>query len=413
MKKELNINHLTRVEGHGAVNIVFENERLKEIKLRFTEGPRFFEYITRERLYTEIPKIVSRICGICYVSHRLASISAIEDAFGVEVTPEIELLRRLLVVGEYLESHALHLYFLALPDYMGYPSTLAMAKDYPNIVKRGFFLKETGNKIMKLIGGKTIHGENILPGGFKSVPSKEQLQKIQDDLYKAIPEIKATISLFDSFEYPKFNEKYPLSLCIDGDRFSLMGDKLALSDGTLFTKKEYELFVEEKTSTYSTAKYSTVKGKPFLIGPLSRINYHLNNLRLETKEVVSLLKTSFPSDNSLHANIARAVEMLELALEGIEITQMLINSYPFRGEVKVKPKAGTGYGIKEAPRGTLYHRYTFDESGRCVSTNIITPTAQLQAVIEKDLGELVGLSPDADDLELRKRAEMLIRAYDP
>ncbi|GAB6077074.1 Ni/Fe hydrogenase subunit alpha [Desulfurobacterium crinifex] len=413
MKKELNINHLTRVEGHGAVNIVFENERLKEIKLRFTEGPRFFEYITRERLYTEIPKIVSRICGICYVSHRLASISAIEDAFGVEVTPEIELLRRLLVVGEYLESHALHLYFLALPDYMGYPSTLAMAKDYPNVVKRGFFLKDVGNKIMKLIGGKTIHGENILPGGFKSVPSKEQLQKVQDDLYKVIPEIKATISLFDSFEYPKFNEKYPLSLCIDGDRFTLMGDNLALSDGTLFTKKEYELFVEEKTSTYSTAKYSTVKGKPFLIGPLSRINYHLDNLRSETKEVVSLLETSFPSDNSLHANVARAVEMLELALEGIEVTQMLINSYPFRGEVEVKPKAGTGYGVKEAPRGTLYHKYTFDESGRCVSANIITPTAQLQAIIEKDLGDLVGLSPDADDLELKKRAEMLIRAYDP
>ncbi len=413
MKKELNINHLTRVEGHGAVNIVFENERLKEIKLKFTEGPRFFEYITRERLYTEIPKIVSRICGICYVSHRLASISAIEDAFGAKVTPEIELLRKLLVVGEYLESHALHLYFLALPDYMGYPSTLAMAKDYPNVVKRGFLLKDVGNKIMKLIGGKTIHGENILPGGFKSVPSKEQLQKVQDDLYKVIPEIKATISLFDSFEYPKFNEKYPLSLCIDGDSFTLMGDNLALSDGTLFTKKEYELFVEEKTSTYSTAKYSTVKGKPFLIGPLSRINYHLDNLRSETKEVVSLLETSFPSDNSLHANVARAVEMLELALEGIEITQMLINSYPFKGEVEVKPKAGTGYGVKEAPRGTLYHKYTFDESGRCVSANIITPTAQLQAIIEKDLGDLVELSLDADDAELRKRAEMLIRAYDP
>jgi len=192
-----------------------------------------------------------------------------------------------------------------------------------------------------------------------------------------------------------------------------MGDNLALSDGTLFTKKEYELFVEEKTSTYSTAKYSTVKGKPFLIGPLSRINYHLNNLRSETKEVVSLLKTSFPSDNSLHANVARAVEMLELALEGIEITQMLINSYPFKGEVEVKPKAGTGYGIKEAPRGALYHRYTFDESGRCVSANIITPTAQLQAIIEKDLGDLVERSPDADDLELKKRAEMLIHAYDP
>ncbi|ADY73391.1 Hydrogen dehydrogenase [Desulfurobacterium thermolithotrophum DSM 11699] len=413
MKREVNINHLTRVEGHGAVNIVFENEKLKEIKLRFTEGPRFFEYITRERLYTEIPKIVSRICGICYVSHRLASISAIENAFEVEITPEIKLLRKLLVVGECLESHALHLYFLALPDYMGYPSTIAMAKDYPNVVKRGFLLKEIGNKIMKLIGGKTIHGENILPGGFKSVPSREQLQKVQEDLYKAIPEIKATISLFDSFDYPKFNKEHPISLCINGDKFALLGDSLGLSDGTLFTKKEYELFIEEKTSTYSTAKYSTIKGKPFLIGPLARINHHINNLRPETKEVISTLKTSFPSYNSLHANVARAIEMLELAFEGIEITEELIASTPFKREVEIKPKAGTGYGVKEAPRGTLYHRYTFDDSGRCISANIITPTAQLQAIIEKDLADLIEFSPDVDDIELRKRAEMLIRAYDP
>ncbi|MEO2065906.1 MAG: nickel-dependent hydrogenase large subunit, partial [Desulfurobacteriaceae bacterium] len=187
MKKELNINHLTRVEGHGAVDIVIENSRLSEIRLRFTEGPRFFEVITRDRLYTEIPKIVSRICGICYVSHRLASVFAIEDAFGVKVNRGIELLRSLLTVGEFLESHSLHIYFLALPDYMGYPSTLAMVKDYPNVVKRGFKLKEVGNRIMKLIGGKTVHGENILVGGFASIPSREELEEVGRSLLKLIP----------------------------------------------------------------------------------------------------------------------------------------------------------------------------------------------------------------------------------
>ena len=413
MKRELNINHLTRVEGHGAVNIVIENDKLREIKLKFTEGPRFFEYITRERLYNEIPKIVSRICGICYVSHRLASIAAIEDAFDVKVTEEIELLRKLLIVGEYLESHALHLYFLALPDYMGYPSALAMAKDYPNVVKRGFHIKEVGNRIMKLIGGKTVHGENILVGGFKSIPTKEQLQKVQDELNKVIPEIKATISLFDSFDYPQYNEKFPLSLCINNEHFSVLGNELALSDGTLFTKKEYEIFIEEKTSSYSTAKYSTIKGKPFLIGPLARVNHYVDTLRSETREILESLKTEFPSENALHANIARAVEMLELAIEGVEICQKLMEAYPFEGEVEVVPKAGTGYGVKEAPRGVLFHKYTFDEEGRCISANIITPTAQLQAIIEENLGTLVKKFKDAENEELKKRAEMLIRAYDP
>ena len=413
MRRELNIDRLTRVEGHGAVDIVIENERLKEIKLRFTEGPRFFEFITRERLYTEIPKIVSRICGICYVSHRLASSMAVEDAFGVKVTPEIELLRKLLVVGEYLESHALHLYFLALPDYMGYPSAVAMLADYPNIVKRGFFIKEVGNRIMKLIGGKTVHGENILPGGFRSVPSVDDLKRVQEDLYRVLPEIKATISLFDTLNYPRFNEPHELQMCIEAEDIISFGDKVSLSDGTLFTKQEYELFVEEKVSDYSTAKYSTIKEKPFLIGPLARVNHHADGLLEETKRQLSLLKNSFPSSNTLHANLARAVEMLEFALRGIEITETLIALSPFKGEVPVTPKKGTGFGIKEAPRGTLYHRYSFDETGRCVSANVITPTAQLQAVIESDLTSLVEKSKGASDEELRKKAEMLIRAYDP
>jgi len=413
MKRELNINHLTRVEGHGAVSIVIENDRLREIKLRFTEGPRFFEFITRERLYSEIPKIVSRICGICYVSHRLASSLAVEDAFGVKVTPEIEFLRKLLIVGEYLESHALHLYFLALPDYMGYPSAVAMAKDYPNIVRRGFYIKDVGNRIMKLIGGKTIHGENILPGGFKSVPSVDDLKRVQEELHRAIPEIKATISLFDSLEYPELNDPPELEMCIDADDLLSAGDRIALSDGTLFTKQEYELFVEEKVSDYSTAKYSTVKEKPFLIGPLARVNRYADKFSEETKKQLSLLKKKFPSKNTLHANLARAIEMLEFALRGIEITEMLIKASPFKGEVPVTPKKGTGFGVKEAPRGTLYHRYSFDETGRCVSANVITPTAQLQAIIEKDLKSLVEKCKDASDEELRKRAEMLIRAYDP
>ncbi|RUM91266.1 MAG: hypothetical protein DSZ26_01125 [Thermovibrio sp.] len=413
MRKEVNINHLTRVEGHGAVSIVFENDRLKEIKLRFTEGPRFFEYITKERLFIEVPKIVSRICGICYVSHRLASCFAIEDAFKAGIPDEIKLLRELLTVGEFLESHALHLYFLALPDFMGYGSTLEMANDYPNVVKRGFFIKDVGNRIMKIIGGKTVHGENIVPGGFESIPKKEELEEIRELLYRVIPEVEATISLFDSFNYEKTNKEHSLGLCIDSEKFSLIGDKLFLSDGTIFTKREYEIFVEEKVSDYSTAKYSTINGKPYLIGPLSRVNHYIEKLSGEVKKRIQTLKNRFPTDNTLLANLSRAIEMLELSYRGLDIVEDLLKSYPFTGKVKLHPRKGTGYGVKEAPRGTLYHRYTFNEEGRCIGANIITPTAQLQSVVEKDLKELVELHPELNDSELKKKAEILVRAYDP
>ena len=411
MKRELKISHLTRVEGHGGVNIVLENDKLKEIKLSFTEGPRFFEYITKERLWSEIPKIVSRICGICYVSHRLASCAAVEDALGVKVTPEITLLRKLLAVGEYLESHALHLYFLSLPDYMGYPSAIAMAKDYPNVVNRGFFIKDVGNRIMKLIGGKTIHGENILPGGFESVPSVDELERVKEDLYKVIPEIKATISLFDSLDYPEFNDPHEIEMCIEGEDFLSLAEKVRLSDETVFTKHEYELFVEEDVSDYSTAKKSKVKGKPFLIGPLARVNYYKD--RYSSRSELENLKVKFPSQNALHANLARALEMLEAAYIGLRVADELIASSPFKGRVEVVPKKGTGCGVKEAPRGTLFHKYTFDDTGRCVSANIITPTAQLQSVIEKDLKDLVQKSLKAEEEKLKKQAEMLVRAYDP
>ena len=413
MKRELNVNHLSRVEGHGAVDIVFENERLKEIRLRFTEGPRFFEFITRERFYSEIPKIVSRICGICYVSHRLASAFAIEDAFGVKVSREVELLRRLLVVGEYLESHALHLYFLALPDYMGYSGAIQMAKDYPNIVKRGFRIKELGNRIMKLIGGKTVHGENILVGGFASFPGREALESAGNDLRAIIPELEATLSLFDSLDYPEFKSQVSVALSVDSKDVTEFSDTVSSSDGVRFTRKEYELFIREETVPYTTAKVSKLNGEPFLIGPLSRINTHLRELHPAVKREVSLLKNRFPSENSFHSNIARAVELLNVAYRGVEIVEELLSCEPTSSEIFVEPRAGTGYGVKEAPRGTLYHRYSFSEDGHCIGANIITPTAQLQGAIESDLRSLVESYSSVSDKELKKLAEMLIRAYDP
>jgi sulfhydrogenase subunit alpha len=415
MKRELNINHLTRVEGHGAVTITFSSRGLKRVTLKFTEGPRFFEFIVKERLYTEIPKIVSRICGICYVSHRLASCFAVEDAFKAKVDRGITLLRELLTVGEFIESHSLHLYFLALPDYMGYGSALEMFKDYPNVVKRGFKLKELGNRIMRLIAGKSVHGENVVPGGFEELPPKERLEELLKELYSALEDVEATFFLFDSLNYPDFESPCQLEMALSTYSPFEFTDSVSLSDGSSFKKGEYEMFVREEPSEKSTAKVSTVKGSSFLIGPLARVNGLLRKgkLRREIKELLSRAKNTFPTRNSHLANLARAVELCEAVYRGVEVLRELLSDYPESPKVNLEPKEGTGFGVKEAPRGTLYHRYTFNSAGRCVGANIVTPTAQLQSVIEEDLVKLISPMLSEPDEEIKKMAEVLVRAYDP
>ncbi|NIA12144.1 MAG: hypothetical protein GWP10_21095, partial [Nitrospiraceae bacterium] len=223
-----------------------------------------------------------------------------------------------------------------------------------------------------------------------------------------------TIKLFDNFNYPVYNEKHPIEMCIEGNGLPLLGERLTLSNGVTFTKREYELFVKETVSPYSMAKVSRINGMPFLVGPLARVNAHFMNFDERVTNLMKTLKVKFPSRNALHGNIARDIEMLQLAYEGIEIVSELISDYPKVTKVdNIKPKANTGYGIKEAPRGTLFHRYTFDKTGRCTSTNIITPTAQLQSIVEKDLADFISMNATSSDDFLQKRSEMIIRAFDP
>ncbi len=385
---------LTRVEGHAAVELVVKDGKVRDVKIRFTEGKRLFELVVKGKFYQEIPVIVSRICGICYVSHRLASIFAVEDAFGVEVPEEITLLRSLLVAGEFLESHATALYLFSLPDLFGYRSAVEMAKDYPEHVKRALRIREVGNHIMKTIGGKTIHGENTTVGGFYSLPERDAFKKIAHMLEEIMLDVRETVTLFRSLEYPDFSSCHDLELRLDAEGFWQFSDHLSLSDGRRFHKSHYEEFVVEEEVSYSTAKVSRIDGKPFLVGPLARVR-------------------GVSSSNPFNDDLARALELLYAAERGLAIAERFAFELPPVSKVEVRPKKGKGFGVKEAPRGVLYHSYAFDEDGRCVNANIITPTSQLQAVIGENLRLLARREPNLAYVEFRKRAESLVRAYDP
>jgi len=416
MGKKITVDVLTRVEGHGAVEIVEENGKYRA-KVKIFEGPRFYEYLVVGQGFINIPRIVSRICGICYVSHRTASAKAIEDAFGVHLPEELEALRKLANVGAFFESHGLHIYFLALPDYFGYHSLLEMIHDYPNLVDRGFKIKNTGVEIMKILAGKNFHGENIIAGGFASLPSKDELKRIKELLEEIKEDTIETLHLVDRLNHPflKVEREYQMSV-YSPQGWTFYSEELILkeeNEETIFTKNEYEIFVEEEPVEYSMAKQSRVKGKPVLLGPLARVNIYKDKLSGEIQKLLMDTKTVFPSTNPFHQNVARAIELVEIREQAIKLIDDLLSDFPKVAHVEVKPKKGRGFGVVEAPRGTLYHTYEFDENGYCTNANIITPTAVLQTSMERDAQILVETNSDKSVQELKFAVERLIRSYDP
>jgi sulfhydrogenase subunit alpha len=329
----------------------------------------------------------------------------------------LELLRKLANVGAFFESHGLHIYFLALPDYFGYSSLLEMVKDYPNLVDRGFKVKNLGVEIMKVLTGKNFHGENLIPGGFANLPTKDELKKLKDQLEEIKEDLDETLQLVDSLKHPNLTTPREFQLSIYNPQgWDFYSDQLILVEKdkkTLFTKKEYEIFVHEEPVEYSMAKQSTVKGKPVLVGPLARVNIYKDQFSEETKKLISQMKTKFPSENPFHQNVARAVELIEARSLALDYIDTLLSDYPSKPHIELKPKKGRGFGVVEAPRGTLYHTYEFDENGYCTNSNIITPTAVLQTSMELDAQRLAESYSSLPLEEVKFLAERLIRSYDP
>ena len=169
-EKTVKIEYLTRVEGEGGVYVRSEGGELREVKINIFEPPRFFEAFLRGRYFQEVPDIVARICGICPVAYQMSAVHALESALGVTPPPEIRALRLLLYCGEWIESHALHIYLLNAPDFLGYESAIAMAADHPKEVERALRLKKIGNRLLEILGGRATHPVSVCVGGSTRLP---------------------------------------------------------------------------------------------------------------------------------------------------------------------------------------------------------------------------------------------------
>ncbi|TET28507.1 Ni/Fe hydrogenase subunit alpha, partial [Candidatus Aerophobetes bacterium] len=387
MGKSVVVNHLCRVEGHGGINVAIEDGKVVRVEMDIFEGTRFLETLVVGRSYNEISPILSRICAICSAVHTITSLMAVEDAFDAKISSQTELLRDLLVQGGNIESHALHLFCLAIPDFLGYSGAFTLASDYPQEVKIGLELKKLGNTIQETIGGRAVHPVNAVLGGFGTIPTKETLLRVKEELIKGLEEALAAIEFIASLEIPNFSESPAVyaALGSSGKEYSLFGDKVIFSSGESREIKSYKEICNETIVPHSHAKHSHFKGRPFMVGALARVMLNGHKLKSEARETKEKLDLDSPSENILHNNTAQAIELVYSLERSIQIIDELVER-GIRDErpVKIKPKAGQGTAAVEAPRGTLYHSYTFDKEGRVTRADVITPTAQNLANIEKD-----------------------------
>jgi coenzyme F420-reducing hydrogenase alpha subunit len=315
--------------------------------------------------------------------------------------------------GEWIESHTLHIYMLHAPDFLGYPDAITMAKDYPDVVKKGLRLKKAGNEIVKLLGAREIHPINVKVGGFYKIPSKAQFLELAVDLKQARADAYDTVKWVNSFTFPQLERAYECVSVSEEKEYPIMAGRISTSSGLNISLKEFETYFEEHHVPYSTALLSLMKDKgAYLVGPMARYNLHQEKLSPIVQKTIKEIGFEKVCNNPFRSIIVRALEVLYACDEALKIIAM----YDWGNEitcVPVTPKRAVGYGATEAPRGLLYHRYNLDEKGKIEVAKIVPPTAQNQKMIEEDLRDFVGQNISMPDKELTWKCEQAIRNYDP
>lgn len=410
--KTIKVNYLARVEGEGALYIRIKDKSVLDVKLKIFEPPRFFEAFLRGRNYTEAPDITARICGICPIAYQMSSVHAMENAFGVTVDGQLRALRRLVYCGEWIESHVLHVYMLHAPDFLGYPDAIQMAKDYPDIVQRGLQLKKLGNEIVALICGREIHPINVRVGGFYRTPTRQELTPLAEKLKTARDAALETIRWTATLQYPDFEQDYEFVALRHPDEYPFNEGRLVSNKGLDVSVHDYDDCFTEEHVQHSNALHSVHKGRgAYFVGPLARYNLNFDLLSPVAREAARSAGLSSVCKNPFQSIIVRGVEILYACDEALRI----IHQYekPEIPALQVHPRASTGYGCTEAPRGILYHRYRLDEHGVILDAKIVPPTSQNQKIIEDDLRQFVSKYVDLPTEKLQLRCEQAIRNYDP
>jgi coenzyme F420-reducing hydrogenase alpha subunit len=410
--RTISVEALGRIEGEAGLTLRLREGAVADVRLNVFEPPRFFEALLRGRGYAEVPDIVARICGICPVAHQITACRAIEHAFGVTIDPAVRLLRRLLYLGEWIESHALHVYLLHTPDFLALPDAIAVSRDHPELVARGLRIKKVGNALLTVIGGREIHPVNLRVGGLYCAPAAAALHALVRELEWARDASIETVRFVSTLEFPDFEPPAELVAVQNPGEYAIDEGRIASSAGLSIDAREYEHQFTEIHIAHSHALHSVGPDQvPYSVGPLARYTLNRAWLSPAAADAARAAGITDGCHNPFKSIIVRAVELVHACDDALA----LIREYepPGAPAATVDPAAGSGSAVTEAPRGLLFHRYRLDGKGRVTDANIVPPTAQNQAVMERDLRQLVSTHSDMSTAALTALCEHAIRNYDP
>jgi len=382
----VDVRHLTRVEGHGNILVRIKDGKLEEARWDVVETPRFFEVMFKGKDFRSVPLLAARICGICSISHCLTSLAATENAFQLVIPKTAAKVRLLAKHGETLQSHLLHLFFLAMPDFLGVPSVLPLLETNPKAVEIAIRLKGLANRLCEVTAGRTTHPVSLRVGGVTVMPCSDELLDLRGELEHSLDDLAATVDLVKSFELPEFVRETEFVSLKAEDGYPFFGDRVISTDGVECDAANYLEVANEYVDANNTSKWTHLSRGSYVVGALPFM-----------------------------CNVAQLVECIHCTHEAMDLIDELIATQPGELTAPVEPKSGQGVGAVEAPRGILFHDYEYNHEGRIVRANCVVPTTQNNANIHRDLSSLVtyfvkqGISDEA--LELK--CSMLVRSYDP
>jgi coenzyme F420-reducing hydrogenase alpha subunit len=395
---------LTRVEGHASVKLIRDGEHVVDASLIIHESPRLLEALLVGRRFDEIADIACRICSICSTVHKVAALQAVEQALGVTVSRQTSLLRELALHGGQIESHALHIFCLALPDYLGLNGINEVAAQEPEKLKTGLQIKRLGNLVQETVGGRAIHPFNLLIGGLGRIPAPDKLRDLGEQLAGLHNALAESISIIFALN-DLLPELATADFCAVNGNTTLLGDQLVTSTGASISSSCAVAWLNERVETDSHAKVSHFDNSSlFMVGPLARCMLATPEAYAEHFKGASI-RTSLK---------ARAVELQQAVERAENLIKLLLDDGLHKEHpVTVIPTEGNGTSLIEAPRGTLLHSYRLDSRGICMAANIITPTAINQRAMAASLKCLTTAMAGADYNQVKQAAETLIRCYDP
>ena len=409
----LEVEHLTRVEGHGNIVLDVEKGEIKKLQWQVVEAPRLFEAMLRGHRWDEVHHISCRICGICSVSHTCASLRATEAAMDIPISEQTLKLRKVVFHGEMIQSHVLHVFLLVAPDLLGAPSVFPLIQTHKDVVLMAMRMKKLANDISRVIGGRHVHPIALIPGGFAKLPKPGELEDLRRRLEATKADLGTTLEVINSLKLPDFVRETEYISIRMPDEFAMYEGSVCSSDAGPMPLDRYKEVCNEFIVPHSTAKHARWHRNSYMVGSLARVNNNYGMLHPQAKAAAEALGFKAPCYNPFMNSVAQVIETVHCVWDAIALLDELLEKGIEREEFKVEPKAGRGIGVVEAPRGILFHDYEYGDDGLIVRANCVIPTNQNHESIEDDFRELVPQILDKPQDEIRQTLEMLVRAYDP